>query len=162
MNLRLVLAVAMGLGLSFAGQLDGFALAAVADQDNRHVSPPREKAAARGGVCERELGKLVTVKPVRPGRSMRPPKKIRDAAPKYPEVPPGTVGHGMWLGEVLIDDSGKIAHVWPIREVEFTPPFPAFNRAIVDAIQQWEFERPLVRGKPVPMCMTVSVNIDWR
>jgi hypothetical protein len=79
--------------------------------------------------------------PVRTGRSLRHPKKRRDVAPKYPDVPPGTVGRGMWLGEALINNSGKIAHVLPTREVEFMPPFPAFNRAITAAIQQWEFER---------------------
>lgn len=68
----------------------------------------------------------------------------------------------MWIGEVLINNTGKAARVWPIREVTFAPPFPAFNSAITDAIQQWEFEPLLAQGKPTAFCMTVTFNIDWQ
>jgi hypothetical protein len=122
----------------------------------------RPPGAVRPGVCEHEAEKLLGEKPVRIDRSVRAPKKIRDVPPKYPELPPGTIGSGMWIGEVLINNSGKIAHVWPIREVEFKPPFPAFDSAITDAIQQWEFEQLFVQGTAVPVCMTVTVNINWK
>jgi outer membrane biosynthesis protein TonB len=93
---------------------------------------------------------------------VRAPKKIRDVRPAYPELPPQTRASGIWIGDVLLDTKGKVSQVWAIREVQFTPPFPAFNRAIVDAIRQWEFE-PLVFGKtPMPVCMTVTVHIDLR
>jgi hypothetical protein len=52
--------------------------------------------------------------------------------------------------------------VWPIREVEFKPPFPVFNSAITGTIQQCEFEPLFIQGKPVPVCLTVAVNIDWQ
>jgi hypothetical protein len=93
---------------------------------------------------------------------VRAPKKLRDVPPKYPELPPGTVGSGVWVGEVLINNTGKVAHVWPIREVTFVPPFPAFNNAITDAMQQWEFDPLLTEGKPTTFCMTVTVNINWQ
>ena len=93
---------------------------------------------------------------------MRAPKKLRHVPPKYPELPPGTVGSGVWLGEVLINNTGKVAHVWPIREVKFVPPNAAFNSAITNAMQQWEFEPLLIQGKSVAFCMTVTVNINWQ
>lgn len=68
----------------------------------------------------------------------------------------------MWLGEILIDNSGKIARVWALREVRFVPPFPAFNNAIADAIRQWQFEPLLVQDQATPACMTVTFNIDWQ
>jgi hypothetical protein len=40
--------------------------------------------------------------------------------------------------------------VWTIRAVKFTPPFPQFNHAIVDAIKQWRFEPLMVERRPVP------------
>jgi outer membrane biosynthesis protein TonB len=46
--------------------------------------------------------------------------------------------------------------------VKFVAPFPAFNNAITDAMQQWEFEPLLVQGKPAAFCMTVTVNINWQ
>jgi hypothetical protein len=114
------------------------------------------------GVCEREGIVALGVKPVVVGQQLRPPKKVRDVAPKYPQQPEGTVGSGMWAGEVLIDTRGKVSKVWAIREVNFKPPFPAFNQAIVDAVGSWEFEPTTVASVAVPICITVTFNINWR
>ena len=162
LTVRFVLAVAMGLCLNSFVHLHGSAMEVVAVPGHTQSSHSSEKAAARPGVCEREAEKLVGQTAVRIGRSVRAPKKLRDVPPKYPELPPGTVGSGMWLGEVLINNAGKVAHVWPIREVRFVPPFHAFNDAITDAIRQWEFEPLVVQRKAMPVCMTVTVNINWK
>ena len=77
-------------------------------------------------------------------------------------LPEGTVGRGWWVGEALIDVPGKVAQVWPMREVEFTPPFPPFNNAIVVAIRQWEFEPVFLNGTATPVCMTVTVIVEWQ
>lgn len=66
------------------------------------------------------------------------------------------------MGEALVNNSGKVVRVWPIREIEFKPPFPLFNSAITDAIRHWEFEPLTVQGAPAPVCMTVTVHIDWQ
>lgn len=113
-------------------------------------------------MCLREGEKISGKKPIALGRSVRSPKKLRDVRPKYPDLPPNTVGRGMWVGEALIDASGLVAWVWPIRQVHLTPAFPAFNEAIADAIEQWRFEPTLVKGQKTSVCMTVSVNINWR
>jgi len=68
----------------------------------------------------------------------------------------------MWIGELLVGFDGKVAHVWTLRDVRFTPPFPAFNAAIVAAIQQWEFEPVVVESKPTPICITATMTIDWQ
>jgi hypothetical protein len=62
----------------------------------------------------------------------------------------------------LINTTGKVARVWTIRRPQLNPPFPAFNRAIEDAVQQWEFEPLLVQGKPAPVCIAVTTYIDWQ
>ena len=116
--------------------------------------------AVRPGVCEREGESVLGQKPVRVGGSIAAPKKVRDVSPKYPELPPGTTVGGIWVGEALVDTSGKVTRVWPIREIRVKPPFPAFNSAITDAIRQWEFEPLSVEGKSVPGCMTVTVHIN--
>ena len=131
-------------------------------QTSSQSSDPAGKPAIRPGVCDREAEKLLGQKPVRVGGSVPAPKKLRDVQPKYPELPPGTWGSGMWIGEALIDGSGKVARVWPLREVRLVPPFPAFTDAITDAIRQWEFEPVVVKGKPVPVCTVVTFNIHWQ
>lgn len=159
---RFVLAVAMGLSLGSVVHLHASAVELIAVPDDTHSSDSGAHAADRSGVCEREAEKLLGQKAARIGRSARAPKKLGHVPPNYPELPPGTQASGVWLGEILIDNSGKIARVWALREVRFGPPFPAFNNAIADAIQQWQFEPLLVQGTATPACMTVTINIDWQ
>ena len=135
-------------------------LALGADAAARAVA--EQTGRARAGVCEREAEKLVGQKPVRISGSIRPPKKLRGLPPELPELPDGTTAMGMWVGEALIDSSGKVAQVWPTREVRFKPAFPEFNQSIADAIRRWEFVPLLLNGKPTPFCMTVSSNIDFQ
>lgn len=106
--------------------------------------------------------KIVGQVPTRAGKGARASKKVRDAKPQYPELPANTTGSGMWIGEVLLDAHGKVARVWTVREVEFTPPFSPFNQAIVDAVKRWEFTPVVVKGTATSVCMTVTVNINWR
>ena len=107
--------------------------------------------------CEREIKKL---RPRRLGEKIRQPRKTRDASPAYPPIPEGTTGGGVWIGEVLIDSRGKVSGVWTIREVKLTPPIPSFNKAIIDAVAKWEFSPAAVDDVPVPICMTVAVNVN--
>ena len=116
---------------------------------------------SKSGACLREAETLVGRRPVKAGGKVGQPRKIRDVRPQYPSLPPGTIGRGIWLGEALIDSKGMVSKVWTVREVEIRPPLPAFNRAIVDAVRQWEFEPFHIDKVPVPVCMTVTVNINW-
>jgi hypothetical protein len=113
-------------------------------------------------ICEREGAKRLGQKPVRIDGTIRGPRKLRDVHPSYPKLPPGTVGTGNWIGEVLIDTRGKVRGVWVIRAPKLTPPYPPFAKAIVDAIRQWEFEPLKVRGVPKPVCVTVMTTVDWK
>jgi TonB family protein len=153
------LAVLLGLGLGSLERLHNSVLEGVAHQDMR-ASHSGENPAVRPGVCEREAERIAGQKPVKISRSVRGPKRLRHVAPKYPELPRGTRASGVWVGEAVINNSGKIAQVWPSREVQIVPPFPAFNTAITEAIRQWEFEPLRIVGKPTPVCMTVTVNIN--
>ena len=85
-----------------------------------------------------------------------------NVAPEFPELPPGTTVGGLWAGEALIDQQGKVALVWTIRPLIVRPAFPPVDEAIVNAIQQWEFEPTMVEKVPVPVCLTVTVNINLR
>jgi hypothetical protein len=117
---------------------------------------------AASSACEREGATFVGSKPRMLREWQRPPKKVRDVRPTYPELPPGTRSSGMWIGEILLDTHGKVSHIWTIRQARLTPPFPALNNAILDAVRQWQFEPFVVESQPRPICMTVSVNINGR
>jgi hypothetical protein len=70
-------------------------------------------------------------------------------------------GWSVWVGEVLIGTDGKVARVWTLRGVEFKPPWPEFNEAIVAAIRESTFEATILNGRPVPVCMSMTMNVDW-
>ena len=105
---------------------------------------------------------LLGTLPSRPPGKVKPPRKVKNVKPRYPEVPSGTVGSGNWLGEAVIGPDGRVRGVSVLHDVEFTPPFPAFSMAISDAIQQWRYTPTVVDGKAVPVCLTISVEIYWR
>jgi outer membrane biosynthesis protein TonB len=117
--------------------------------------------AVTAGVCETLSKELFGRPATRPTGKIRQPKKLHDVSPKYPEIPAGTVGRGNWVGEAVIGPDGRVRGVSVLRDLKFTPPFPAFSQAIQDAIRQWRYTPTLVDGNPVPVCMTISVEIYW-
>jgi len=121
-----------------------------------------QRAPAQFGICEKEAPKLVGVLPVPVGENTRQPKRVRYVPPKYPALPPGTSkSPGVWAGEFLIGIDGTVVQVWPIREFRFTPPFPPFNQVIVDSIKGSLYEPLKIDGRPIPVCVTMTVNVDW-
>ena len=101
-------------------------------------------------------------RPAELGKSVKPPTRIRYVAFGYPPIPTGTIGRGTWVGEALICPHGHVHKVVVVRDLEFTPPFPAYSKAIADSILEWRYAPTLVDGEPVPVCVTISVNINWR
>ena len=110
--------------------------------------------------CQLEAGDQA---PLRAGdRGISPPKRTRYVAPAYPKDTLGHKGTGMWVGEALIDRTGAVTKVWPLRTPSFEPAWPAFSESIAAAIRQWKYAPTMVNGVATPVCMVVTVNIDWR
>jgi hypothetical protein len=119
-------------------------------------------ALSRPGVCEREAAKFVGTVPARVGKDVPMPEKIFQVHPEYPSLPADTrVKSNTWVGEILLDATGAVSQVWTIREMQFVPPFPAFNRAVIGAVAKWRFEPAMIDGKAIPLCMTTSVRVDF-
>ena len=97
-------------------------------------------APSNRGVCLREGAKLVGSQPAQVGTKLRAPKKTYHVSPQFPELPHGTSVGGVWVGEMLVDQHGKIAQVWTVRPLHVKPAFPPMNNAMVAAIRQWEFK----------------------
>lgn len=114
------------------------------------------------GVCAREGAKIAGKEPLIVAKGIPAPHKVRNVKPAIPDPPARTVSSGAWSGEVLIGADGKVSRVWTIHEVLLKPPFPPTNQAIVDAIRQWEFEPTVVKSEAMPVCMKVTVGIEWK
>jgi hypothetical protein len=61
---------------------------------------------------------------------------------------------------VAVDARGRVSEVWTIREVKMMPPLSSLNKAITDAVAQWEFAPAAIDGVPVPVCNTVTVTVN--
>jgi hypothetical protein len=98
----------------------------------------------------------------RAGIAAQPLKKVRDAAPEYPTRPGSSKAlSSIWIGEALVDATGAVREVWTIRPLRFEPAWPELEAAIPAAIRKWSYEPALVEGTAVPVCVTVSVRLNW-
>jgi len=80
---------------------------------------------------------------------------VRDVRPQYPDLPANTIlSRTLWIGQVLLDATGKVVHVWTVRDLEL----PAINTAITEAVRQWTYTPVTVNGDATPACMTVLVT----
>jgi TonB family protein len=90
--------------------------------------------------------------PVRVGGSVKPPAKIRDVNPVYPEEARAARVQGVVILEIVVDTLGQVSSARVLRGI------PLLENAAVDAVRQWLFEPTHLNGVPVPIIMTVTVN----
>ena len=111
--------------------------------------------------CEQEGGHVLGTTPIRLGPGRPAPVKTKDIQPIYPDIPPNRIGHGNWVGDLLIGTDGSVSKVWTIRKIEFRPPFDEFTDAIVRAVLQWQFQPIIVDSRPTPACLRTTVLVRW-
>lgn len=107
---------------------------------------------------QRPLGAPARVErvPVRIGGNIRPPRKLVDVRPIYPQAMrdaglEGTVSLG-----ALIDVDGRVASV----RVNGAQVHPELAKAAADAVRQWRFSPTLLNGEAVEVFMTVLVSFN--
>jgi periplasmic protein TonB len=89
--------------------------------------------------------------PVRAGGDIRPPTKIKEVAPVYPEIARAARVQGTVILEAVIGEDGRIRDVRVLRSI------PLLDGAAIDAVRQWRFTPTRLNGEPVPVVMTVTV-----
>lgn len=90
--------------------------------------------------------------PVRSGVDIRPPAKVRDAAPAYPAIARAARVQGVVIVEATIGVNGKVQDARILRSI------PLLDAAALDAVRQWEYTPTRLNGTPVAVLMTVTVN----
>lgn len=128
--------------------------------DDTNVPASRER-----DTCEKVSLDMFGEPPTPAADLVRPPKKVHDVSPQYPDLPPGTVPSltgSTWAGEALIGRDGHVHEVFSLRDVVFDPPFPRFSKAIAEAVHGWRYAPIKIDGRAVPVCMPVTVTVDWR
>jgi len=94
--------------------------------------------------------------PVRVFSGIRPPTKIRDAAPLYPQVAQAARVQGTVILEAVIGVDGRVVEARVLRSI------PLLDQAALDAVRQWRYTPTLLNGVPVAVVMTVTVTFTLR
>lgn len=118
---------------------------AVAGKEKAEAAAAAERAAA-------EAREQAVKEAVRVGGKLKPPAKVKDVKPVYPEAAKSAKVQGVVILEAVIGADGKVVDAKVLRSV------PALDQAALDAVKQWEFTPSLLNGKPMPVVMTVTVN----
>jgi TonB family protein len=84
---------------------------------------------------------------------IKEPRKIQHAAPVYPARAREQRRQGTVIIEAVISSAGCIRSMRVIAGTE-----PDLNAAAMAAVAQWRYTPTLLRGKPVPVIMMVTVN----
>ena len=93
---------------------------------------------------------------LRVGGGIKPPVKIRDVRPVYPEVARAAGVAGVVILEARIATDGSVEEAHVLRSI------PLLDQAALDAVKQWQFMPTLLNGVPTPVIMTVTINFDPR
>jgi TonB family protein len=94
---------------------------------------------------------------VRVGGDIKPPKKIQDVRPQYP---PDALAAGQ-QGSVILES--QLTRSGCVRSAEVLKSAGTqFDIAALRAVGQWRFTPTLVRGEPVPVTLTVTVQFVTR
>ena len=127
---------------------------AAGDKATAEAVAAKEKAEAAKAARERVAAARAAAKAkaVRVGGSIKPPMKVKNVAPIYPEIAKSAKVSGMVIVEATIGEDGKVMDTKVLRSV------PLLDQAALDAIRQWEYSPTLLNGKPVPVVTTVTVN----
>lgn len=114
--------------------------------------PPPPDAAAFAGFDEPYEQTVARLQPARVGDSLKPPTKIRDVKPVYPESAQAARVQGVVIIEAVIDETGAVANARVLRSV------PMLDDVALAAVSRWRFTPTEANGRPVGVIMTVTVN----
>jgi len=124
---------------------DAAAAKKVADEK---AAKARTDAAARAARAKTEA----PIVPLRAGRGIKTPDKIKDVRPVYPAIAQAARVQGVVVLEATVGTDGRVTNTKVIRSV------PLLDQAAVDAVRQWQYAPTRVKGKAVPIIMTITVN----
>jgi periplasmic protein TonB len=92
------------------------------------------------------------VKPVPVHTLLKPPVKLVDVRPVYPDVAVRARVEGIVIIEAVIGQMGEV------REARVLRSAALLDEAALTAVRQWKFTPTILNGVPVPVVMTVTVN----
>ena len=89
-------------------------------------------------------------------RVTRPPIRLVNVDPEYPEEAQSARIEGVVILEIVIGVDGRVIQTQVIESV------PGLDQAAIDAASQWQYEPVLLNGEPVEAVMNVYINFTLR
>ena len=89
---------------------------------------------------------------LRVGGAVKPPQKLVNVAPEYPQAARDAGITGVVAIEATIDETGSVSDAKVVKSS------PEFDEAALEAVRQWKYQPTLLNGAPVPVIMTVTLN----
>jgi protein TonB len=86
------------------------------------------------------------------GGPVKPPVKVFDVKPVYPEDARAARIQGVVILGIVIGQDGSVIETQVLRSI------PALDQAAIDAVSQWLYEPTLLNGEPVEIEMNVAIN----
>jgi TonB family protein len=95
---------------------------------------------------------------IKVGGTVRPPTKVLDVRPEYPEDAQAAGIQGTVILGIVITEDGSVSDT----EVQVLRSIPELDQAAIDAVTQWQYEPTVISGEPVEVEMNVSINFTLR
>ncbi|HEY2739208.1 MAG TPA: energy transducer TonB, partial [Thermoanaerobaculia bacterium] len=95
-------------------------------------------------------------KPVRVGGDVQRPEILTRTAPVYPESAKANKVEGVVVLECVIDEQGKVTQA----ELKQTSRNQDLDQSALDAVKTWTFKPATVKGKPVAVYYTLTMNFQ--
>jgi protein TonB len=93
--------------------------------------------------------------PIRPvGGDIQEPRRIRGAAPIYPDLARRAHVEGKVVLECVIDTDGRVT------DLRVVSGHPMLAEAALDAVRSWVYSPTRLNGRPVNVIMTVTVRFS--
>jgi TonB family protein len=89
---------------------------------------------------------------LRVGGVIKPPQKIVNVNPVYPQEAQDAKVQGVVIIETVIDEAGAVKEAWVLKSV------PLLDEPALEAVRHWRYEPTLMNGVPRAVRMTVTVN----
>jgi TonB family protein len=93
--------------------------------------------------------------PYRVEGKVQPPKRISGMEPVLPKLEPGVKVSGKLILEPIIDEQGNVTDVKVVQGVPM-----GITEAVVAAVRTWKFTPATLKGRPVPVYFTLTLNFD--
>jgi TonB family protein len=87
------------------------------------------------------------------GGNIRPPRKLLDVRPRYPEHLSTAGLGGVVVLDAVIDRNGDVSEVSVVRS-----PSPDLELSAIEAVRQWQFTSTVLNCEPIDVKMKVTVN----